>query len=135
MSPLIEYLRFDINEVNLPVRTEQIRSRLNIYPQMLLSEFILAPLLVMLMWNVVSHDVLLGWLAVAYIAHIAELFFWRHYRSRTRNLAQNLAVDRMFKSLTALAAVIWGSAGVLMFVPGDLAYQALLICVVMGLSA
>ena len=35
--------------------------------------------------------------------------------------------------MTALAAITWGSAGVLMFVPGDLAYQALLICVVMGL--
>ena len=37
--------------------------------------------------------------------------------------------------MTGLAAITWGSAGVLMFVPGDLAYQALLICVVMGLSA
>ncbi|MDP1635001.1 MAG: hybrid sensor histidine kinase/response regulator [Gallionellaceae bacterium] len=135
MSPLIEFLRFDINEGNLPVRTEQIRSRLNIYPQMLLSEFILAPLLVLLMWDKVAHGVLQSWLLLVYGTHIVEFFFWRRYRSRTGSLSQNLAVDRMFKLLTALAAVIWGSAGVLMYVPGDLAYQALLICVVMGLSA
>ena len=37
--------------------------------------------------------------------------------------------------MTVLVTVAWGSAGVLMFVPGDLAYQALIICVIMGMAA
>ena len=135
MSSLIDLLRFELDEKNLPIRAEQIRARIDSYPLMLIAELVLAPFLVMLMWSKISHGVLQTWLVVVYCLHVAEYFFWRRRRTLTKTVAQNLGWDRLFRRLTGLAAVTWGSAGVLMFVPGDLAYQALLICVVMGMTA
>jgi signal transduction histidine kinase/CheY-like chemotaxis protein len=135
MSSLIDLLRFEIDETNLPIRAEQIRARINSYPLMLVAELVLAPLLVMLMWDKVAHGVLQGWLLAVYAVHAIEFHFWRQRRALSKTIEQNRAWTELFRKLTALAAVTWGSAGVLMFVPGDLAYQALMICVVMGLTA
>lgn len=135
MSSLIDLLRFELDEKNLPIRAEQVRARIDSYPLMLVAELVLAPMLVMLMWDKISHGVLQTWLAAVYSVHTMEYFFWRSRRTLTKTVAQNLEWDRIFRRLTAMAAVTWGSAGVLMFVTDDLAYQALLICVVMGLAA
>ncbi len=135
MNSLTNLLRFQINETNLPIRAEQVRARIDSYPQMLISQVILAPLLVLLMWDKVSHLVLQVWLVAVYCAHAIEFYFWRRSRRQAKTMAQNLVWDRLFKRLTAMVSITWGSAGVLMFVPGDLAYQALMICVVMGLAA
>ncbi|HLP98862.1 MAG TPA: hybrid sensor histidine kinase/response regulator [Sideroxyarcus sp.] len=135
MSSLIDLWRFEINEENLPVRAEQVRSRLAIYPLMLVSQLLLAPLLVLLMWDKVAHAVLQGWLAAAYGVHATEFYFWRSRQARQQDVAQNRDWSRLFRILTAMAALVWGSAWVLMYVPGDLAYQALLICVAMGMAA
>jgi two-component system, sensor histidine kinase len=135
MKLINDLLRFDIDETNLPIRAEQVRARIKSYPLMLISELVLAPLLVLLAWNKVPHAVLQGWLAAVLCINVIEFYFWRSRRTLTRTVAQNQAWNRLFQMLTLPAAFIWGSAGVLMFVPGDLAYQALLICVVMGLSA
>ena len=135
MSTLIDLLRFELDEKNLPIRAEQVRARIDSYPLMLVAELVLAPMLVMLMWDKISHGALQAWLVTIYCVHAIEYFFWRRRRTLTKTVAQNILWDRIFRRLTALAAVTWGSVGVLMFVPGDLAYQALLICVVMGLSA
>jgi len=135
MNSLKDLLRFEIDETNLPIRVEQIRARVNNYPLMLVSELVLAPLLVMLAWDKIQHSLLQGWLAAVICINFVEFYFWRSRRSLTKTVAQNQEWDRLFRRLTAIAAIVWGSAGVIMFVPNDLAYQALLICVVMGLSA
>ena len=135
MSSLIDLLRFELDEKNLQIRAEQVRARIDSYPLMLVAELLLAPMLVMLMWNKIPHVVLQVWLAVVYCVHAIEYFFCRRRGALTKTVLQNLDWDRTFRRLTALVAITWGSAGVLMFVPGDLAYQALLLCVVMGMSA
>ncbi|MDO8988708.1 MAG: hybrid sensor histidine kinase/response regulator [Sideroxyarcus sp.] len=135
MNSLTELLRFEINELNLPIRVEQVRARINSYPLMLVSELVLAPLLVLLAWDKLAHDVLLGWLAAVLVINLVEFLFWRSRRHLTKTVEQNRAWNGLFKKLTLVAAFVWGSAGVVMFVPGDLAYQAMLICVMMGLSA
>ena len=135
MNLLTDQLRFEINETNLLIRAEQIRARIDSYPLMLISEFVLAPLLVMLVWDKIQHGVLLAWLAVVCCVMLVEFNFWRSRRLLTKSVAQIQDWDRLFKQLTAVAAITWGSTGVLMFVPGDFAYQALLISVVMGMAA
>jgi signal transduction histidine kinase/CheY-like chemotaxis protein len=135
MTSLTDALRFEIDENNLPIRAEQVRARINSYPLMLVSELVLAPLLVMLMWGKVGHPLLLGWIGAVVLVHAVEFHFWRQRRTLTKTIEQNRAWTMLFRKLTGLAAVTWGSAGVLMFVPGDLAYQALLICVLMGMAS
>ena len=135
MNSLTDQLRFEINETNLPIRAEQIRARIKGYPLMLVAELVVAPLLVMLMWGRISHGMLEIWLSAVVVVHVVEFHFWRQRHTLTKSVDQVVAWDRLFRWLTALAAFTWGSAGVIMFVQDDHAYQALLICVVMGMTA
>jgi len=135
MSTLVDLWRFKIDETNLPIRAEQVRARIDSYPLMLIAQLVLAPLLAMLMWDRVAHGVLQVWLALIYYVHAVEFHYWRKLRSQNKDVAQNREWDRRFRILTAMSSIAWGSTGVFMFVPGDLAYQALMICVVMGMSA
>lgn len=135
MRTLIELPRFAINETNLVLRREQLRSRLHIYPLMVIPQLFLANLLVWLMWDKVAHDVMQTWIALVFVVHGAELYIWWRYRKEMDSLAACRQWNARFKWSTLLVSIIWGSAGILMFVPGDLAYQALLICVVLGLAS
>ncbi|HXU92178.1 MAG TPA: HAMP domain-containing sensor histidine kinase [Gallionella sp.] len=125
----------DIDEVNFPVRAEQIRARLSNYPLMVGGQVLLAPLLCALMWPVVDHGVLLSWLSLVYIAHLAEISYWAVYRKASGTIAECKRWRTRFILFVAILGTLWGSIGVLMFVPGDLAYQAMLICVILGLAA
>ncbi len=135
MISLAELLRFEVNETNLPVRREQVRARVAMYPAMILPAMAMAYLLVWVMWGVVAHDVLLGWLVVTNITQVFEMSQWWRYRKLTQDAGQCRRWDARFKRNTTIGALAWGSAWVLMFVSGDLGYQALLICVVMGFTS
>lgn len=135
MIPLSSLLRFDIDETNAGVRGEQIHARIAMYPTMIVPAMLLAPLLVWLMWDAVAHSALLTWMSLVLVVHTFELSQWWIKRSLTRTLKDLRRWDSLFRVHTSLAASVWGSAWVVMFVSGNLSYQALLICVAMGLSA
>lgn len=135
MNALRNFFHFDIDEANLPVRREQVRARIAMYPTMLGSQLLLAPLLVWMMWEVVEHGALLLWLACAVGINALELLHWARARNQTESVEACLAWDASFNFFTLFASTIWGAGWVVMFVPGDLGYQALLICVAIGMSA
>lgn len=135
MISLKEIWRFDIDETNLPVRREQVRARIAMYPTMVGSQLMLAPLLVWLMWDKVGHDTLLGWLALALGIHLVEIVRWQRARHLTADIQGCRDWNVRFIFHTTFAAIIWGGGWVAMFVPGNLGYQALLICVAMGMAA
>jgi signal transduction histidine kinase len=125
----------DIDESTLPIRAEQIRARLRSYPMMIVSQLLLAPLLVLLMWSHVSHTVLLAWSTVVVVGHGIEVTGFLLHQHATGTVEQCRIWRARFILYTFMVACTWGSVGVLMFVPSDLAYQALLICVLMGMAA
>jgi signal transduction histidine kinase len=135
MKALTELLDFKIDETNLPVRREQVRARIAMLPTMVGSQMLLAPLLVWLMWDAVEHAMLLGWLVLIYAIHTFELVHWRIYRTFDSDIQSCRRWDKHFKVHTGIAALAWGAGWVIMFVPGDIGYQALLICVAMGMSS
>lgn len=125
----------DLNAENLPIRAGQLRERLKNYPMMIVSQLLVAALLCVLMWDAVSHRVLLGWLAALYAAHTVEAWHWWRYRDRLQGLEECRAWRTRFIVFVTILGGMWGTGGVLMFVPGDLAYQTLLICVILGIAA
>jgi signal transduction histidine kinase len=125
----------DIDETNFPVRAEQIRARLRNYPLMMGGQLVVALLLTGLMWGKVERAVLLGWLAAVYAMHAVEFVFWWRHREATRTMEECRRWRSRFIVLVTAVAVLWGSIGIFMFVPGDLAYQVMLICVILGLAA
>ena len=135
MITLQNIWHFDIDEMNLPVRREQVRARIAMYPTMLGSQMMVAVLLVWMMWDVVAHDALLGWLALTLGVHLLELAGWWRNKGAVDDESQCRRWSTRFKLHTTIAASVWGVGWIVMFIPADLGYQALLICVAMGMSA
>ena len=134
LSTFFDDLRFRIDENNLSVRAEQLRARLKMYPAMIVSQVLVEPLFVWLMWGVSSHLHLLLWLACVYLLHLAEFTRWLANRELTGTIAEcrNWSVQFFFFAL--VFGMLWGF-GTLFFFPHDLLPQLLLICVMLGLAA
>jgi len=127
-------LSFPISEENLPIRADQFRARFHLYPVMLLSQILLEPLFVWLFWEHAEQQTLLWWLACFYAIHAIEIALWWRYRTQINTVQQCRRWSWIFNISTALVSLMWGVT-TLLFFPQDLAYQALMICIVMGLVA
>lgn len=132
MQSLLTLFRFDMDAENLPVRREQLRARLALYPTMILPAMAMSWLLVWFMWEQVAHAWLLGWLVMVNLVHATELLQWRMKRHACETLDECRRWNRRFHWHTGTGGLVWGAAWLIMFVPGDLAYQVLLICLAMG---
>lgn len=131
---LWEELCFRIDANNLPIRADQIRERLRFFPSMVGSQALVEPLTVGLLWNQVSHTCLLAWLGVLLLIHSTEMWSWWKYRSSAQTVAQCRAWGMAFNAFAGAVGLMWGVAA-FSFFPADLAYQALFICIILGLSA
>lgn len=135
LPTLVEELRFHIDDSTLLIRADQIRTRLDAYPVMIGSQALLALALVWMMWGIIASHILVGWLALILTALILDgAFLLRHQRA-TSTVAQCQRWARHFLIFVSILGSLWGAAGVVMFVPDNLGYQALLICVALGLAA
>ena len=127
-------LGFRIDETNLRVRAEQLRTRMEMYPSLVLSQVVVEPLFVWLFWKQASHQLLLLWLVVIYAAHCVELFKWALHRGRLNTLQECRDWHAYFTAFSLAAGLLWGLA-IVIFFPSDIGYQSLLICIMLGLAA
>ena len=127
-------LCFNITEDNLRIRSDQLRARLRLYPVILGIQSLLELLFVSLFWGYADHQTLLLWLSCMYTLHLVDLVQWLRNRKRLNTVRECKRWDTSFKILTTLTALTWGSFALLFF-PQDLAFLALMICVVLGLVA
>jgi len=130
---LSEY-SFRIDRANLMVRSEQLRTRMATYPALIFSQVILQPLFVWMFWDHTSHTGLLLWLACSYALHSVEVANLLLHRDKlnTENECRDWHVHFTFFALAS--GVLWGVAAMLFF-PVDMFYQALMICIMLGLVA
>jgi hypothetical protein len=86
LSTFLHELRFLVDEGNLPVRAEQLRARLKLYPAMLGGQLAGETFFVWLMWGIASHWQLLIWLGVVYVLHLLDFITWKAARDATRTI-------------------------------------------------
>lgn len=134
LQALIGELSFHITDENLPIRADQLRARLRLYPVMLLSQALLEPLFVGLFWDHSDHLYLLGWLACMYTLHAVDIGLWWKYGKHLGTIKECYRWSLIFKLVTGISSLTWGTISLLIF-PPDLAFQALMICVFLGLVA
>lgn len=125
-------LSFQITEDNLRIRADQLRARLRLYPVMISSQVLLAPLFVWMFWEHAEHMQLLIWLTFFYAIQTIDIFQWWHHHERINTVQECKRWSGVCNLLTALTALMWGMIA-LFFFPQDLAYQTLMICLVLGL--
>jgi signal transduction histidine kinase/CheY-like chemotaxis protein len=129
-----EEISFRIDAENLSIRGEQTRERLKFFPSMVGSQALIEPLLVGLLWHQVSHLLLLSWLSVLMLIHVAEMWSWWNYRSATYTVKHCAEWRFRFILFAGVVGAMWG-IGAASFFPAELVYQALIICVILGLTA
>ena len=125
---------FHIDHQNLRVRAEQLRTRMTVYPSLILSQVVLEVLFVWLFWDHASHELLLSWIAFFYSLHAVELVEWTLHRKELNTLPECRNWHATFTFFSLATGIFWGVA-VFAFFPADIAYQSLLICVMVGLVA
>jgi signal transduction histidine kinase len=131
---LWEEIRFQIDADNLPIRAEQIRARLRLYPVMVGAQTLVEPLLVGVLWNHAAHQWLMAWLLVLLAVHVVEIGIWKQYHSAELTIERCRGWSRAFNVLAVVVGGMW-AVGVVLFFPAALAYQALILCVILGVSA
>jgi two-component system, sensor histidine kinase len=135
LKSFIGEISFGINEENMNIRAGQLLARLRLYPIIILTQVILEPLFVILFWDHADHLQLLMWLVGIYAIHAIEILIWsRRYRDPINTIQQCIRWRQYFNIFVTLIALMWGSIALLFF-PSDLAYQALMICLLLGLAA
>ena len=125
---------FRIDSDSLRVRVEQLRTRMAAYLSLILMQFFLQPLFVWMFWGQAHHGLLLLWLAVFYALHTIELVKWARHRKELNTLQECREWHSHFTTFALATGLLWGAAAV-GFYPGDIGYQSLLICVMLGLVA
>jgi len=116
------------------IRVDQVRTVYLHSPTTTIGSLVAGAALVAVMWNHVAHSVLIGWM-LALCLH-QSLRVW-HYRSYLRAGVEGQQSERwgkLYIMAAATAGLIWGSAGVLMYVPDSLAHQAMLVLILFGIA-
>ena len=129
-----EEINFRVDLENLSIRADQTRERLRFFPSMVGSQALIEPLLVGLLWHQVSHWQLLIWLCMLMLVHAAEMWSWWKYGSSTHTLVDCREWRFRFVLFAGLVGAMWGTAAACFF-PAELVYQALIICVILGLAS
>ncbi|MDD5471868.1 MAG: hybrid sensor histidine kinase/response regulator, partial [Sideroxydans sp.] len=109
-------------------------ARIASYPTMVVPPMFMVPLMMWLMWDMISHDTLLAWMVFAFAEQTFEMSQWWRFRNAAFSLKECRLWNRRFKINTILGASVWGVAWLLMYLPGNLAYQIIIICVAMGFA-
>jgi response regulator RpfG family c-di-GMP phosphodiesterase len=127
-------LFFRVDQDNLRVRLEQLRTRMAMYPTLVFSQVVLEPLFVWFFWDHAFRAYLLLWLACFYALHVVEGVVWVRHGKNLDTLQECRYWHRVFTLFALAAGSLWGIAAVTFF-PADIGYQALMICVMLGLVA
>jgi two-component system, sensor histidine kinase len=116
------------------IRTEQVRTVYLHSPTTTIGSLVAGAALVWGMWDHVAHAVLLGWL-LALCAHQAlRVHHYRGYLRAGPDGQQSERWGRLYLMAATTAGVIWGSAGVLMYVPDSLVHQVMLVLILFGIA-
>jgi signal transduction histidine kinase len=116
------------------VRAEQVRTEYLHSPTTTIGSLAAGGALVAVMWNHVSHTVLVGWLIALCVHQVLRVHHYRSYLRAGAEGQRSARWGRLYLMAATTAGLIWGSAGVLMFVPDSLAHQTMLVLILFGIA-
>jgi hypothetical protein len=94
-----------------------------------------ATILAFVFWDKVSHATVVGWFGCAELVVLLRYALLVRYRSSSEVSRRSADWGRWFLLGTALSALSWGTAGVLLYVTRSLAHQVFLAFVLGGMTA
>ena len=103
-------------------------------PLMMLANVLAAPLLVALMWDAVSHRVLLGWLTVMFIACSLTTIFYLYLKPFFKELS-DIPQKLFYYQLPLIFGLLWGSAGYYFYTPESMTHFSYLIIFLFAMAS
>ena len=116
------------------IRSEQVRTVYLHSPTTTIGSLVAGAALVAVMWDHVSHAVLIGWLLALCLHQAVRVYHYTSYQAAGAG-QKSERWGKLYVVAALTAGMIWGSAGVLMFVPGSLPHQAMLVLILFGIGA
>lgn len=116
------------------IRIEQVRSVYLHSPTTTAGSLVAGAALVAVMWNHVAHAALMAWMAALLMHQGLRVYHYRSYIRAREEQQQSDGWGKLYFLAAVTAGLIWGTAGVLMYVPDSLAHQAMLVLVLFGIA-
>ena len=117
------------------VRAEQVRMVYLHSPTTSGGSLVAAAFLIAVMWSSVPHAILLAWGAVMVLYQALRIASYFKYRAAAPSVAQSRYWGRLYVLATTVAGCLWGSAGVLFYVPDSPLSQLYLCLVLFGVAS
>ncbi len=116
------------------VRAEQVRSVYLQQPTTTIGSLVAAAVLLTAMWDEVPAPWLIAWMAALCVHQTIRVFQYRQYMRASPAERADPRWGRLYTIAAATAGCIWGSAGLIMFVPGSIAHQSVLSLILFGIA-
>jgi len=116
-----------------PKQAELLRQLFAANNPSLLTSLALALVLAYSMYGVVNAGVIWVWLLALTLISMLRYSTVRNYKHQAPHFPRS--AGRLYRTQVALSALVWGSAGVLMFPPADLVHQMVLLIILAGLTS
>ena len=91
--------------------------------------------LIFVMWDAVSHMTLLSWGGTLAVYQVFRIYSYRRYLAANPAASQSRPWGRMYILATTIAGCIWGSAGLLFYVPESTLSQVYLCLILFGVAS
>ena len=91
--------------------------------------------LIAVMWNTVPHAVLLAWGGVMALHQAIRIYSYRRYLAANPDASQSRQWGRRYIVATTVAGCIWGSAGLLFYVPESTISLVYLCLILFGIAS
>jgi signal transduction histidine kinase/CheY-like chemotaxis protein len=123
------------SDLDQRVRAEQIRMVYLHSPTTSGGSLVAGAFLVAVMWDSVPHATLLAWGAALAVYQAFRIYNYRRYLAANPNASQARRWGRLYILATTVAGCIWGSAGILFYVPESTLSLVYLCLVLFGVAS
>lgn len=127
-----------LSNINIPESTILAQQTLQSYASTynaIIATFINASILVVVLWPVISHNILLLWLAAISLVSLARGITAYQYKIASPSPEKIPTWTRLLIIETWLAALVWGASSIWLFPADDLTRQVFLAFVIGGMAA
>ena len=120
---------------NLTILAEQTSHIYAAVGKAILATIINSTILTIMLWPVISHKILLTWLALIFLVSIIRSFMTYRYKLAAPSNEEVPIWTRRFLFGSIVASTIWGSSSIFLFPTDDLTRQVFLAFVLGGMTA
>jgi len=117
------------------VRAEQIRMVYLHSPTTSGGSLVAGAFLIFIMWDTVAHGILLAWGVTMAVYQAFRIHSYRRYLAAAPDAAHAAPWGRLYILTTTIAGCLWGSTGVLFYVPDSTLSQVYLCLVLFGVAS